>query len=120
MRSLTIATDPVPLVAGSDGAVRIKGSRITLDTIVGAFCRGASAEEIRHQFPTLSLADVYAVIAYYLHHQVEVDAYLEERRVEAEQLRALIEARFPPNGIRAKLLARRAANRIGPGVSSGS
>jgi uncharacterized protein (DUF433 family) len=120
MGSLTIVPDAVPLVAGDDGAVRVKGSRITLDTVIGAYCQGESPEEIRYQFPTLSLADIYAVIAYYLHHHVEVDAYLEEGRIEAERIRALIEERFPPDGIRAKLLARRAAKTVGPGASSSS
>ena len=34
----------VPLIAGEDGVIRITGSRVTLDSIVGQFKRGATAE----------------------------------------------------------------------------
>ena len=38
-----------------------------------------TAEAIVEQYPVLRLADVYAVIAYYLHHIDEVTSYLEDR-----------------------------------------
>ena len=106
--ALEIAAQPVPLVSGDDGAVRVRGSRVTLDTIVRAFQRGATAEEIQQQYSTVCLADIYSVIAYYLCHTVDVDAYLLARDVEARRIREEIEARFPPDGIRERLLARRA------------
>ena len=40
----------------------------SLDTVVGAFCDGATAEEIAEEYPALSLARVYATVAYYLAH----------------------------------------------------
>lgn len=52
-------------------------------------------------FDTLDLADVYAVIAYYLRHGAEVDAYLAEQRRLADEVRREIEARFPQAGLRA-------------------
>jgi uncharacterized protein (DUF433 family) len=45
---------------------------VTLDTIVAAFDAGATAEEIAQQYSSISLADVYSVITYYLRHQTEV------------------------------------------------
>lgn len=57
----------------------------------------------------MTLADVYAVIGYYLRHQDEVDAYLAEQQQEADELRQQNEARCNPTDIRARLLARRAA-----------
>jgi uncharacterized protein (DUF433 family) len=97
----------IPLQTDSTGVVRIGGTRITLDTVVGAFCDGATAEEIVQQYPSLNLADVYYVIGYYLRRTSEVQAYLQARKVDAETVRRQNEARFDPHGIRARLLARR-------------
>ncbi|MEP0758427.1 DUF433 domain-containing protein [Trichocoleus sp. DQ-A2] len=41
------------------------GTRVTLDTVVAAFNSGATAEEIVFQYPSLQLANIYAVISYY-------------------------------------------------------
>ena len=71
--SFSVATEPPPIAAGSDGVVRVHGTRVTLDTIVAAFKRGATAEEIVRQYPSTSLADVYQLIGYYLHHTEEID-----------------------------------------------
>jgi hypothetical protein len=53
------------------------------------------------------LADIYAVIAYYLRGYVEIEAYLSRRRQQAEQVRNENESRLQPIGIRERLLARR-------------
>ncbi len=55
---------------------QIAGSRVSLDSIVYAFQRGASPESIQRSFPTLSLEAVYGAIAFYLANQEEVDGYL--------------------------------------------
>jgi len=89
--------------------MRIADTRITLATVVIAFHQGATAEMIVQQYPSLALADVYAVIGYYLRHQDEVDAYLAEQQHEADEMRQQNEARFNPAGIRSRLLARRSA-----------
>ena len=68
---------------------------------------GATPEEISYQYPTLALADIYAVVGYYLSNRNEVEAYLEQRRYEAARVRARNEQAFPPEGVRARLLARR-------------
>jgi uncharacterized protein (DUF433 family) len=106
--SLVIAAEPIPLEADVDGVVRVGGTRVMLDTVVAAFQEGATAEEIVLQYPSLNLADVYAVIAYYLQHRSEVEAYLQQRRAQADEVRRQNEARFDPQGIRERLLARRA------------
>jgi uncharacterized protein (DUF433 family) len=103
----TQIAEPPPLRVDARGAVRVGATRVSLDTVVGAFQNGCTAEEIVIKYPTLELADVYAVIAYYLRHREEVEAYLDQRRTEAAELRAKIEARFPRVGIRERLLARR-------------
>lgn len=104
----TIATETVPLVRDVDGVIRVGKTRVTLDTLVSAFLNGATAEEISHQYPSVALADVYSVVAYYLRRRVEVDAYLDRRREHAERVRTQNESRFDPSGIRDRLLARQA------------
>ena len=64
-------------VEKQDDVYRIAGSRVSLDSIVIAFNRGASPESIQRSFPTLSLEAVYGAITFYLANQTEVDAYLE-------------------------------------------
>jgi uncharacterized protein (DUF433 family) len=66
---------------------------VTLDTVIAAFHEGATAEEIVAQYPVLSLADVYAVIGYYLQQQTAIDAYLSRRQHIADQVRRHNEAR---------------------------
>ncbi|MCL4298170.1 MAG: DUF433 domain-containing protein [Anaerolineae bacterium] len=106
--SLIIVQTPIPLKTNADGVVRVDDSRVTLDTVIAAFTEGATAEEIVAQYPTLSLADVYAVISYYLQQRTEVDAYLNQRQQMAAEVRQRNEAWFDPEGIRDRLLARRA------------
>ena len=103
----SIDTQPVPLVTDTDGVVRVENARVTLDTIVSAFLEGATAEEIVYQYPSLDLADVYSVIAYYLRRRTDVEEYLRQRQQQADNVRQKNEDRFPPNGVRARLLARR-------------
>jgi uncharacterized protein (DUF433 family) len=116
---IQVTAEPVPLVVGNDGVARVRGTRVTLDTLVDAFQNGATAEEIAQQYPTVALADVYAIVAFYLHHQAEVDTYVREGKMEAERLRVQIEQRFPPNGIRDRLLARRSNGQAGRDAAPG-
>ena len=60
-----------------------------------------------HQYPSLHLADVYAVIAYYLRRRETVESYLQHRQKAADNIRKQNESRFDPNGVRDRLLARR-------------
>jgi hypothetical protein len=109
MLNLTIHPEPVPLRTDESNTVRVGSSRVTLDVVIREWKQGASAEGIAHAHSTLSLADVYAVIGYYLHHQEEVDAYLLAREEQAEKLRQEIEAKQPDRAnLRAKLLQRKA------------
>jgi uncharacterized protein (DUF433 family) len=104
---LVIADAPIPLTSDAQGVIRVGGTRVTLDTLVAAFGRGATAEEIVQQYPSLDLADVYAVLGYYLHHRAEVDTYLQQRQEQATTVRQQNEAHFDPTGVRDRLLARR-------------
>jgi uncharacterized protein (DUF433 family) len=70
-----------------EGTYRISGTRVSLDSIVYAFLRGAAPESIAQSFPALTLEEVYGAIAFYLAHQTEIDAYLQEGEREFEALR---------------------------------
>lgn len=91
---MEIVADPVPMTMDSDGMVRIAGTRVTLDTIVGAYKRGDSPDEILDGFPSLGLADIHAVIAYYLRHREMVDAYIAENHQRAQVALREYESKF--------------------------
>jgi uncharacterized protein (DUF433 family) len=100
---------PPPLRMDEGGVIRMSGTRVRLDTVITAFQAGCSAEEILLKYPSLNLTDIYSAIAYYLWHREEIDAYLEERRRIAVQVREENEKRFPQAGVRERLLARRSS-----------
>jgi uncharacterized protein (DUF433 family) len=104
---MEIVADPVPLTVDEYGTVRIAGTRVTLDTLIACYQQGNDALAIVEGFPALQLADVYAVIAYYLRHREEVDRYLEQNEREAEEVRRLYEAQFGKQPSLAELEARR-------------
>ncbi|MCC5646937.1 DUF433 domain-containing protein [Nostoc sp. CHAB 5824] len=104
---LVIVAESAPLKTNEDGVVIVGQTRVTLDTVVTVFMQGATAEEIVYRYPSLNLADVYATIAFYLKHQPEVEAYLRQRRLQSQEIRAMNQARFDPQGLRERLLARK-------------
>jgi uncharacterized protein (DUF433 family) len=66
----------------------IKGTRVSLDSVVIAFREGYSPEAIVTEcFPALTLEQAYGAIAYYLGHRAEIDAYLQDADAEFEALR---------------------------------
>ena len=67
-----------------NGGYYVSGTRVSLDSLVYSFRAGDSPETIRQNFPTLSLEQVYGAIAFYLGHEREVDANIEEGEREAE------------------------------------
>lgn len=68
----------------SEDDIRIKGTRVGIETVLDDYLSGASPEEIAARYRTLTLEQVYATITYYLRHQEEVDAYLARWRAYAE------------------------------------
>ena len=85
----------VPLRIDEDGVIRVGDTRVTLHTIVARYRVGDTPEAIHEGFPTVAIADIYAVIAYYLAHRDEVDAYIHQIEVEAETQRQAHEAYDP-------------------------
>jgi uncharacterized protein (DUF433 family) len=110
--ALRIPEDPAPITINTDGVALIGGTRVRLETIVAAFHDGDSPEQIVDNYDVLTLADVYAVIAYYLNHREEVDEYIRQQEAAAEQVRREIEANQPEMfSLRARLLERKAAKK---------
>ncbi len=97
----------IPLTLNNDGVLLVGDTRVSLDSLIAAFEEGSTPEEIVLQYSTVSLADAYAVIGYYLQHQSEVAEYLERRKKQRAETRREIESRFDPAGIRQRLLARK-------------
>ena len=97
----------IPLNQDQDGTIRVKGSRVTLDTIVGRMQVGDTPEEIHEGFPTVTLAQIKTIIDWYLNNQIEADEYLEEGRIEGERLRRKIQSRPEYMALREKLQRRR-------------
>ncbi|HAK97408.1 MAG TPA: hypothetical protein DCM87_21080 [Planctomycetes bacterium] len=98
----------VPLRVDEGGAVRVGETRVSLLSVLAAFQRGATPEQVVHSFPTLRLQDVYAVISYYLANRAELDAWIAEERLEFERVRKETEARCGHEDIRERLLKRKA------------
>jgi uncharacterized protein (DUF433 family) len=102
------ATDPliVPL-ATQDGVIRVAGTRVSLESVLVTFNEGSTPEEIVQQYPSLPLADVYTVIAYYLRNRAEIDSYLAGQNARREEVESDLDARYGLREIRDRLLARR-------------
>lgn len=85
-----------PGIAG--GKPRIAGHRITVQNIVVWHERmGKSADEIAAEYD-LTLADIYAALAYYFDHRPEIDRAIEESGAFVEALR-----QSTPSRLRQKL-----------------
>jgi uncharacterized protein (DUF433 family) len=96
----------VPLSRSVDGDLCITGTRISLDLLMADYKSGKSAELIASSYPSLELADVYGVLAYYHSHRNEVEGYLLEQEALRQKLHAQIERDFPQEGLAATIKAR--------------
>lgn len=77
-----------PFLSRDDhGAIRVTGQRIGPEHLVHFYTEGYSAEMLLGQFPSLSLSLIYKVLAFYLDHTAEVDAYSELCRSTVEEQR---------------------------------
>ena len=88
----------------------VSGSRVSLASIIFEFRDGASPETIRQNFPSLSFAQVYGAIAFFLNHPEESEAYLRrlsekwnEFEEKGQQPGAELQRKFA--GARERLLA---------------
>lgn len=84
-----------PYIEERNGGYYVRGSRVSLDSIVYSWQQGQDAEAIRESFPTLELVEIYGAIAYYLDHRAEIDQYLKEWEAKYEAQRAAAEVADP-------------------------
>ena len=105
--NFTPKVEPIPISYSTDDVAVVTGTRIPIDTVIYTFLDGSTPEQIAQKYPLLELGQIYLLIAYYLNHRAEMDAYLEERRVNADRVRSENENRSSSVGIRERLLARK-------------
>ena len=70
------------LVHDPDGFIRVAGHRIGLHHVVRLYNEGYSAEMLLGELPTLPLARIHKVIAFYLENEADVDAYVAAAEAE--------------------------------------
>jgi uncharacterized protein (DUF433 family) len=86
---MAIQTNSIEITPGiCGGKPRISGHRIKVQHVAVWHERmGLSPDEIASQHPGLTLADVYAALAYYWDHREEIDKDIEDDREFAARLR---------------------------------
>lgn len=79
----------IEIVQGAGGPkARIAGHRIRVqDVAIWHEKLGMSPDEIVDAYPTITLADVYAALAYYWDHRDEIERQIADDRAFAEELR---------------------------------
>src|SRR5262249_22097934 len=92
--------------ADGNGALRVGGTRVMLDSVLAAFGQGHSPDTIRQQYPALSLEEVYGSIAHYLAHRDDVDAYLQRQDAVWKEWQAWCEEQPSPVVERLRALGR--------------
>lgn len=112
--NLTFEPEAPPLRVDEAGAVRVGKTRVLMVIVVDAFRGGESPEEIGRAYPTLTPAEVYGVIAYYLRHKAEVEEYIAGYDRQSEAVwRKIDAAQGELPDLRARSLARRQAQHHG-------
>ena len=96
--------ESTPGVCG--GKPRIAGHRIRVaDIVVWHEKQGLSPDEIVAQFPQITLADVYAALAYYHDHREEIRASMQQDEKFADAMREKT-----PSKLLEKLTGKHASN----------
>jgi uncharacterized protein (DUF433 family) len=93
------------LTRDAAGEIRLSGHRIGLFHVVHYYNEGYSAEMLVCQYPTLPLALIHKVIAFYLENKADVDAYVAEYQNTLDQQRAANPNRLPLAALRERLAA---------------
>jgi uncharacterized protein (DUF433 family) len=103
---------PDLLTQTSEGVLRITGTRIALDSVIQAFRDGATPEEMCQDFPSLPLAQVYSLLAFYLNQRDEVDTYLAEQAQTSRIIRQELQTTHAAflTDLRHRLTARRTSS----------
>lgn len=102
-------TLPEYLTQDADGYIHVTDHRIGLQDLVFYYKEGYSPEGLLEAFPTLPLALIHKVIAFYLEHSVDVEAYVAGCDAEMEQQRASATRGPDRVELRRRLAAKQAA-----------
>lgn len=86
---LDVIRQHIEIVEGAGGPkARIVGHRIRVrDIAIWHEKLGMSPDEIVTQYPTLTLADVYAALAYYWDHREEMEQVIADEEAFVEELK---------------------------------
>lgn len=84
--------ETVPLVQLENGAVRVRNSRVTLETIVIRSKMGDTIARIHSGFPTVSISQIKEILAWYHDNKADVDEYIRQGEEEAEIIFKRIES----------------------------
>ena len=68
----------------------IKGTRISVRTVVEVWRMGTRPEEIPVHYPHLSLAAVFDALSYYCDHRDEIEMHIERNRIPEELVHPLV------------------------------
>jgi uncharacterized protein (DUF433 family) len=101
--------DTVPLVQLENGAIRVRDSRVTLETIVIRKQVGDTVEDIHSGFPTVSVSQIKEILAWYDDNKADVDEYIQQLQAEAERIFQWFESRPGYKKITREELLRRKA-----------
>ena len=83
-------------VEEQENGYQIRGTRVSLDSVVYRFLEGLSPETIQSDcFPTLTLEQVYGAISYYLANRAQVDDCLQQADKDYENFRQRVRAEYP-------------------------
>ena len=56
--------------------IRLKGTRIGIETILGHYLAGVNPELIAEWYPELSLEQIFATLTYYFAHREQIDQHM--------------------------------------------
>ena len=100
-------TDTPLLTTWPNGAIRLTGSRVALEIIVGKIKEGLTAEDINDCFPSVSVEHIAGVMVWYQDNQAATEEYIQAVDAEWEILRQKLESDPQHIAFRKKLLQRK-------------
>ena len=86
----------VPLKTDAFGAIHIGNTRVLLEWVIHAYYVGETPEGIVDSYPSLTAADVYAILGYYLSNRTDIDTYVRQRDAEVDATLRTMEAALTP------------------------
>ena len=88
----------IPLRRDEHGAIRVGQTRVLLELVIHAYFLGETPDGIVDSYPSLTTADVYAVLGYYLANCDEFDAYVRQRDALTDEILQQMQANLGPHG----------------------